>query len=274
VRGRALDDKETKVMMRQRSRFPRRQRSGWAFLAVLALLAGACGDDDDDTVAGDSSDGSAESTDTGSTGGDSGAFCQARVDLERAFGAEQPDVDAVTALLEDMEASAPGEVAANAAGLTEVLASAAESGTDPAEDPAFGENISPIDEYVVNECGYEIVEVGAVEYAFEDLPETVPAGVTGLVLNNDGAEPHEMIVFRVNDGVTGSAEELFAAPEDQIQQNLTFAGAAVAQPGASGVTFPELEPGRHVVVCFMPVGGGEDGPPHFMQGMVGEFEVA
>ena len=118
-------------------------------------------------------------------------------------------------LLEDMEASAPDAVAANAAGLADALASAAESGTDPSEDPAFGENISPIDEYVVNECAYEIVEA-AVEYAFEGLPETVPAGVTGLILNNDVAEPHEMIVFRVNDGVTGSPEELFAAPEDQI----------------------------------------------------------
>lgn len=263
-------------MTRQRSRFPRRQRAGWAllaFVAVLALVAGACGDDDDDTTAGDTADGSTE-TDTGSTGDDTAAFCQARIDLERAFGSEQPDVDAVMALLEDMEASAPDAVAANAAGLADVLAPAAESGTDPSEDPAFGENISPIDEYVVNECGYEIVEVGAIEYAFEGLPETVPAGVTGLVLNNDGAEPHEMIVFRVNDGVTGSAEELLAAPEDQIQQNLTFAGAAVAQPGTSGVTFPELEPGRHVVVCFIPVGGGEDGPPHFMHGMLGEFEVA
>lgn len=261
------------MVTRQRSRFPRGPRAGWAFLAVLALVAGACGDDDDETTAGDTADGSTE-TDTGSTGDDTAAFCQARIELERAFGSEHPDVDAVMALLEDMETSAPDAVAANAAGLADVLATSAESGTDPSEDPAFGENISPIDEYVVNDCGYEIVEVGAIEYAFEGLPETVPAGVTGLVLNNDGAEPHEMIVFRVNDGVTGTPEELFAAPEDQIEQNLTFAGAAVAQPGASGVTFPQLDPGRHVVVCFIPVGGGEDGPPHFVHGMVGGFEVA
>lgn len=92
-------------MTRQRSRFPHRQRAGWAFLAVLALVAGACGDDDDDTAVGDTAAGSTE-RDTGPTGDDTAAFCQARIDLERAFGSEQPDVDAVMSLLEAMEASA------------------------------------------------------------------------------------------------------------------------------------------------------------------------
>ena len=82
---RALGDKETNVMTRQRSRFPHRLRAGWAVLAVLALVAGACGDDDDDTAVGDTAAGSTE-TDTGSTGDDAAAFCQARIDLERAFG--------------------------------------------------------------------------------------------------------------------------------------------------------------------------------------------
>jgi hypothetical protein len=155
VRG-ALGDKETKVMTRQRSRFGR-QRAGWAFLAfvaVLALVAGACGNDDDDTTAGVTAGGSTE-TDTGSTGDDTAAFCQARIDLERAFGSEQPDVDAVMALLKDMEASAPDAVAANAAGLADVLATAAESGTDPSEDPrrwhTVGNTVPPEIELCIRE---------------------------------------------------------------------------------------------------------------------------
>ena len=34
------------------------------------------------------------------------------------------------------------------------------------------------------------------------------------------------------------------------------------------------EPGSYVVSCFVPVGGAEDGAPHFMEGMTAEFEVA
>jgi hypothetical protein len=36
----------------------------------------------------------------------------------------------------------------------------------------------------------------------------------------------------------------------------------------------DLEPGRYAAVCFIPIGGGEDGPPHFTGGMVAELEVA
>jgi hypothetical protein len=35
----------------------------------------------------------------------------------------------------------------------------------------------------------------------------------------------------------------------------------------------ELEPGEYVMVCFVSVGGAEDGPPHFTQGMKYEFTV-
>ncbi|MGH9110702.1 MAG: hypothetical protein ACRDZN_00110 [Acidimicrobiales bacterium] len=137
----------------------------------------------------------------------------------------------------------------------------------------FGENIGPIDEFALGDCGYDTVDVSGVDYAFEGIPETTPAGTTGFRFTNDGTEPHEMVIFRVNDGVTGSLEELLAAPEEDAGQNLTFAGAAFAEPGQWGATFADLEPGRYAAVCFVPVGGAEDGPPHFMQGMSGEFEV-
>ena len=35
----------------------------------------------------------------------------------------------------------------------------------------------------------------------------------------------------------------------------------------------DLEPGRYAAVCFIPIGGGEDGAPHFTGGMVAELEV-
>jgi hypothetical protein len=271
---RALADEEAHVTLTQRSRYPHRRRAGLAIVAALALIGGACGDDDDDAATDDTTQETTETTEQAAGGEDVAAFCETRVGLEQAFNAEQPDAAAITGLLGDLEASAPSELAANATGLSGVLATAAESGGDPTEDPAFGENIGPIDEFTLTECGYETVAATGVEYSFEGVPETVPAGIVGFELINDGAEPHEMVILRINDGVTGTVEELLALPEEEAMQNLTFVGAAFAEPGQSGATFPELEAGRYAAACFVPVGGGEEGPPHFMQGMMAEFEVA
>ncbi len=78
-------------------------------------------------------------------------------------------------------------------------------------------------------------------------------------------------------------DELLALPEDEAESKVEFRGAAFAAPGEHDVTFAQLEPGRYVMLCFIPTGttsmemlDGEtppDGAPHFTQGMVHEFEV-
>jgi uncharacterized cupredoxin-like copper-binding protein len=258
------------VSITHAGRHPRFRWAALAVVAAVALVGAACGGDDDE----DASDEPAEETTQAAeqADGDVAAFCQARIGLEQAFSSEEPDVDAVEALLADLEASAPTEIAGNVTGLSGALDQAAQTGSDPTGDPAFADNIGPIDQFTLSECGYETVDVTAVEYAFEGVPETVPAGTTGFTLTNDGDEAHEMVIFRITDGVTGPIEDLFAASEEEIEQNVTFAGAALADPGQSGTSFVELEPGRYGAICFVPT-GGEDGPPHFTQGMTAEFEV-
>ena len=54
-------------------------------------------------------------------------------------------------------------------------------------------------------------------------------------------------------------------------------------PGAGSYVTSELEPGRYVALCFIPVGATPDamasgaaldeGQPHAMHGMVAEFQV-
>jgi hypothetical protein len=247
-----------------------------AVVVALSLVGAACGDDDDDAATDDTpaADSADSGSDTTAATGDSAAFCQARVDLEAQFGAEQPDVDAVTGILEDFQAAAPADLAENVTGLSEALAGAAESGGDPAEDPAFAENIDPIDQYVLEECGFEQVDVSASEYKFEGVPATVPAGTVAVNLTNDGTEPHEMIMFKRADGEDRTIEELLALPEEEMFSALSFAGAAQADPGKNGVSIATFDPGRYIAVCFLPAGGNEGSPPHFMQGMTAEFEVA
>jgi hypothetical protein len=151
-----------------------------------------------------------------------------------------------------------------------------------------------------------VIMVTAYEYGFGDLPTSVPAG-TSLGLRNIGAELHEMILVRKNDGVTESWDELLALPEEEAFQKATALGPLFAAPGEAasmgiGATGPEpmtvitveLE-GDYIALCFIPQGvtempdfGAEaasspgasaaadpapEGPPHFVLGMRQEFTV-
>ena len=147
------------------------------------------------------------------------------------------------------------------------------------------------------------LEVGGVEYAFTNLPTSVPVG-TSLTFTNHGAEVHEMVLVRIADGVTESLEELLAMEaegRDPMAEGLIEMVGDMplfAAPGttAEGTRTLESE-GRYVVLCFIPQGltdmsvleqlgpdtNPEDlppeiqalmaNPPHLALGMIQEFTV-
>jgi hypothetical protein len=131
------------------------------------------------------------------------------------------------------------------------------------------------------------ITVVATEYHFGGLPTTVPVGTT-LSLSNQGKELHELQVFRRNDGVTQSFEELLQLPQDQALQLVTPVGGLFATPGGSAEgTIPLSQEGDYIALCFVPQGMTElpadpnasldpalaSATPHFMLGMVQTFTV-
>ena len=132
------------------------------------------------------------------------------------------------------------------------------------------------------------ITVVATDYHFGGLPTSVPVG-TVLSLDNQGAELHELVLARKNDGVTQSWEELLALPDDQALQYVTLVGDGTplfAGPGqqAEG-TLVLAQEGEYIALCFIPQGMVEvptestdpssipSGPPHFALGMVQTFTV-
>ena len=129
------------------------------------------------------------------------------------------------------------------------------------------------------------------------MPGTVEPGTSFTFTNGSDAEVHELILFHIPEGEDRSIEELLALPEEEANEIVGQpVGVAVALPGEDGeVVEGELtveEPGRYVMLCFIPVGadpdvvatamaGGPsdgppdlgDGPPHAVEGMVAEFTV-
>jgi len=242
------------------------------FVALGLLLAAGCGDDDEPVSSGGSSSGGSEEA-----AGVAPEACDAYVAIGEAINGlpegngagayiERELVPATEAFAE----AAPAELAEQA----ETMRSAAAAGV---EDPAAVEADAAFQAYTEagavthDGCDWETLDVTAVDYAFEGIPDTVPAGELSLALANEGEEEHEIVIFKRNEGVTQSIDELLALPESESESLVTFGAATFAPPGETGYASANLEPGTYFAVCFVPVGG--DGPPHFTEGMRAEFEV-
>lgn len=149
------------------------------------------------------------------------------------------------------------------------------------------------------ETGGEAVEVTAADYAFEGVPETLAAGTSLSLTNSSTEELHELVAFKLPEGETRSAEELFALGETEF--NAIVAGpptmVLIAPPGGAP-SIPAVgdgtlaEPGRYVFGCFIPQGADPQeymeaaqaatdgppnvsgtGPPHVVLGMFAETTV-
>jgi hypothetical protein len=266
-------------------------RSSLAAAAVATLLAAGCGDDDEKADDQPTDDTPADS------GGDTAAYCDAALAIETL---PPPDVDFengtpeeiasgmkafanedMKPLVDDLVAVAPEELADEIEVMTAALDQLASTGDfaafDAPEAKAAGSTLHAFD---LANCGWESVELTTVDYGFEGLPTSLPAGVTSFDFSNEGNDVHELALMRKNDGVTESAEELLALGEEEASTKVTFLGAGGPIPaGESEYLVAELTRGDYVAVCFLPVGmtamdgPPPEGPPHFTQGMVSEFTV-
>jgi uncharacterized cupredoxin-like copper-binding protein len=168
--------------------------------------------------------------------------------------------------------------------------------TAPSVEPSMEQSASPSASAMTSPSasasasGTAAIEIIATDYAFSDPGADLTAPVS-FTLRNDGAELHELVVVRRNDGVTTSWEELLALPEDQAFAQVQFLGQTMAEPGQTATTtLTATEPGEYLMVCFIPQGttampsidpaasgppeGLGDGPPHFTLGMMREFTIA
>ena len=208
---------------------------------------------------------------TAATGAGSDEFCTTVVEAE-AVATAGPDVDfetateeEVTAAMEEFSAAllpmldqlaenVPDEVASDLETIDSAFRTSMETGDDPFSQPGFAEADRSIDQYIADNCGFDVYAVRAVEYEFEDVPTEIETGIVGFELQNEGREGHELVLFRINDDVDLTLEELAELPEEESQSMVEFVTAAFAEPGGSDFTFNDLRPGRYGILCFIPVG--------------------
>jgi hypothetical protein len=118
------------------------------------------------------------------------------------------------------------------------------------------------------------MDITAVEFSFENLPSTQPGGLTTITLDNIGAEDHQAVFLKLNEGATfDQFEQALQADETGVQALALGSGGSgvnVLPSGESGKVQYDLTEGSYVALCFV---SGADNIPHVAKGMLASFEV-
>lgn len=241
---------------------PRRRRAAVAGLLLTPLSLAACGDD-------------------GGADAEYEAFCDANIAIDEAtFGGDEADVEAA---MTDIVAASPNDQTRD----TVQSVIDAYLALEGPPDAAFEETYAELIEIVADKCGFADLSARAKDYEFVGLDEEMDAGKTLVTFENEGSEFHEMLIMRRADGDDTPISELLAMEEDEAMSHVEPMAGTFAEPGGTGWTTVDLQPGKYVAACFIPTGATEgawaemmaggpevDGPPHAMNGMTFEFEVA
>ena len=143
-----------------------------------------------------------------------------------------------------------------------LLSSCGETTTKGPNDPAAADE--PV-----------LLEVIGDDFSFE-LAETVPAGPLEIQLENVGKEPHQALVYKLNDGVEYEEYLKSVLKDDSNFPALSRRVGGVNYGISPGVvesheeTDP-YEPGTYAMVCF--IKETASGKNHYELGMISTFTV-
>lgn len=216
------------------------------------------------------------------------AFCDAALATDKAAGKalvekpKQKDIQALENALNQIESTAPPEVAANVQAAVAATRTAIQSRKDPFDDPTFEQNLSAIDQYQYNSCGYTQLDVTGIEYEFQGLPKTLPTGKVAIRFTDTGAELHELAIARLK--TKDSLRKILGMSEKEQRKKIEEVGGTFARQNETTYTVADLsKPGRYGVVCFLPVGstseeaaeeaGKKHAKPHWKEGMLATIRV-
>lgn len=144
---------------------------------------------------------------------------------------------------------------------------AAETEVDTASD---AEEETTEDDAATEESGP--VTIVATEFAFEG-PDTLPAGKVTIEMENQGKQPHELVMGELLDGKTIDDVNALLAKGDPGKPPKWFktTGGTGAKPGGTGKLNADLTAGNYVFLCFVP--DKESKKPHALLGMIKDVMV-
>jgi hypothetical protein len=202
--------------------------------------------------------------------GDLVAFCQGRIEASSA----ETKADNI-AVITKMVAVAP---TAMSQPMTDLLALVKKDGNKAFESPQGAALLAQIEPYVYDNCPGNKVAVTAIDYEYQGVPATLPAGVAKFKMTNAAPkENHMMGIFKLTpEGAALGWDKIVAMSQKKAGKYMDQSGQAFleAKPGDSGYAPINLTPGTYGYACFFGKGGKNNGTPHFKLGMQGTFTVS
>ena len=119
--------------------------------------------------------------------------------------------------------------------------------------------------------GAEVVDIKAVNFGFEGVPQNLSAGPVSLGFTNTTTDTaHEMVLIKLGEGA--DLDELLARDQQPSEDEAKDIGFTQAGPGEGPHYInADLEPGRYALICFLP---GPGGKAHYDLGMKTTFTVS
>ncbi len=103
-------------------------------------------------------------------------------------------------------------------------------------------------------------------------PAEIAAGMTELVIQNEGQELHQIQLVKLAEGKTVDDLKAYMGESNGASPEWAtlLGGPNAAMPGQSANAFVDLEPGPYAITCDIP---SPDGKLHSQKGMMGSFTV-
>lgn len=118
---------------------------------------------------------------------------------------------------------------------------------------------------------YPEVVITTADYTFT-APAEVQSGLVSVTIENDGKEPHHAQLARLKEGVT--IEQFQSALQEGLEKAVPMVnwvgGPSMVDAGGTSTVTLRLEPGIHMLLCFVP---DPSGVPHIAHGMAGAMTV-
>jgi hypothetical protein len=119
------------------------------------------------------------------------------------------------------------------------------------------------------------VTIDLIDYSF--VVSNIAAGRQLIQVNNQGAEEHEVVIFRLHEGKTIQDIMTFLEEEEEngiptAEEPADYIGGMMLASGMTAYFDEEFTPGHYVLICFLP-SSEHEGKPHFSLGMVQEVIV-
>jgi plastocyanin len=113
--------------------------------------------------------------------------------------------------------------------------------------------------------------VKLVDYAFQ-FAHPLTSGRHTIRVVNDGAQPHEIALVRLEPGASPTEFAQWALHQTGPEPGTMLGGVTGIMPGMHASFTVDLPPGTYGVLCFLP--DAKDGKPHVAHGMEKQITVS